>query len=263
VCDALAGRRPREALAAVRDLLAADPDNRHLQDFLHLIQVLETDQDFPPAPAARLAELKAIEPLACGLLGHRSRDLLAPLWAALAETLAGHSFDPADPDLHAAPLWVRAGRWGSARAAVEAQPNWQSHPTLVQIHAEACRQGRDLSAARRDWMGLCWEHPLAAEHALDARDLPDRPLADLWARFGDLDSPLPTSDFPAWLLCADPGLRHAVLADAAPPGPKGEAFRLLHRLVGGEDTLALRQALAGISPPLLRVYLARQGGWGG
>jgi hypothetical protein len=257
VCDALAGRRPAEALAATRDLLAAGPDNRHLQDFLRLIQALEIDQDAPQAPAARLAELKAIEPLARNLLGHRARDLLAPLWAGLAESMAGRPFDPAAPDLHAAPIWVRAGRWGAARAAVETDPDWRRHPPLVLIHAEASRQGRDLAAARRDWTGLCWDHPQEAGHALDARDLPDRLLAELWSRFGDLDPQLATGDFPAWLLCADPGLRLAVPSDAAPPGPLGEAFRLLHRLVGGEDTMALRQALAGVNPALLRVYLVR------
>ena len=256
VCEALAGRRPREALAAVRDLLCADPDNRHLQDYLHLVQVLETDPDAPPAPVARLAELKAIEPVARGLLGHRARDLLAPLWAALAETLVGRSFDPADPELHAAPLWARAGRWGPARAAVEAETNWRRYPALVQIHAEACRQGQDPSAARRDWMGLCWDHPLAAGQALDG--LADRPLGELWARFSDLDPPLATGEFPAWLLCAHPSFRLAVPADAAPPGPQGDAFRLLHRLVGGEDTLVLRRSLAAVNPALLRVYLARQ-----
>ncbi len=256
VCDALAQRRPAEALAAVRELMLADPDHRNLQGFLHLTQVLEPD---PQAqPETRLTDLEAIGPLAHSLLGHRARDLLAPLWAALAESVAGRPFDPQAPDLHAAPLWVRAGRWGPAREAVEAQPDWRDHPKLVLIHAEACRQVRDRAAAWRDWLGLCWDHPQAAEAALDARGLPDRTLADLWARFGDLDPPLSLDEFPPWLLCADPGLRHAVPPEAAPSGPRGEAFRLVHRLLGGEDGMPLRQALAGVSPALLRVYLARR-----
>ena len=71
-----------------------------------------------------------------------------------------------------------AGRaLGAARTAVEADPDWRSYPPLVLIHAEACRRALDDTAARRDWFGLCWQHPEAAAKALDARDLPDRALA--------------------------------------------------------------------------------------
>ena len=41
VCDALAERRSAQALKAIRDLQAAEPDHPRLGAFLHLIQVLE------------------------------------------------------------------------------------------------------------------------------------------------------------------------------------------------------------------------------
>jgi hypothetical protein len=106
-------------------------------------------------------------------------------------------------------------------------------------------------------LGLCWDHPLAAGQALDARDVADRPLAELWARFGGLEPTLTSADFPVWLLSSDPSLKLAVPADAALPGHKGDAFRLLYRMVGGEDTSALWRGLAEVNPAVLRVYLAR------
>lgn len=142
---------------------------------------------------------------------------------------------------------------------MEADPDWRSHPRLVLIHAEACRRALDHAAARCDWFGLCWQHPEAAAKALNARDLPDYALAGQWLRFCELDPPLDVVDFPAWLLCIEPGLRHAVHADAVPAGARGASYRLLHRLVGGEDTISLRQALAEANPGLLRFWLARRG----
>ena len=83
------------------------------------------------------------------------------------------------------------------------------------------------------------------------------PWPGKWVRFCELEPPLDVVDFPAWLLCIEPGLRHAATADAAPAGTQGEPYRLLHRLVGGEDTVSLRQALADANQGLLQAWLAR------
>ena len=252
---ALAERRPETALRALRDLTTLDPDHRHLPDFLHLIQIIDQAPD-ALTPEVRLRELAAVRPLAERLLGHRARDFLAPLWAALGANLSGHAFNPGNPGLHAAPALARAGDWGGARAAVEADPDWQRHPPLVLIHAEACHRVHDSAAARCDWVRLCWGHPKAAATALDAKNPADRRLADLWARFGDLEPPLETQDFPAWLLVADPGTASTVPVGLAPAGPLGDAFRVLHGMVRGHDDLAARRALGALRPDLLRIYLA-------
>ena len=255
---ALAERRPEAALRALRDLSDLDPDHRHRPGFLHLIQIIDQATG-TLTPEVRLLELEAVCPLAERLLGHRARDFLAPLWAALGVALSGCAFDPSAPGLHAAPALARAGDWGGARTAVEAERDWRSHPDLVLIHAEACRRGQDGAAARCDWVGLCWGHPKAAAAALDARALADRRLADLWGRFGDLEPPLETQDFPAWLLVADPGTAAAVPVELAPHGPFGDAFRLLHGMVRGQDDLTARRALGALRPDLLRIYLAGHG----
>ncbi len=200
-----------------------------------------------------------MEPEAKKLLGHGARDLLAPLWTALAEALAGQPYAPDTPRLHAAYAWIRAGRYPEAHAALESTPEWQRWPGLLIAHAETARRLGDLAAARRDWSLLCWGFPAEAERVLAARDLPDDRLRRLWLEFTDLDLDLPTEDFPAWLLVADPGTAAAVPPDLAPSLPAGDVYRLLHQLVAGADGIPQRKALGARHPDLLKLYLAALG----
>jgi len=254
---ALAERRTEQAREDVARLMRQQPGHADLHGFLRLIQAID-DSDSDVSPRERLAELDAIEPLARQLLGHRARDFLPPLWSALAEQLAGVPFDPVSPRLHASHAWMRAGRWDAARAAVEAEPHWQAEPGLLLVHAEVCWRRRDQAAARRDWMQLCWEHPLAAERAFAAPTFPDARIADLWNAFGDSDEALDTEDFPAWLLLQDPTAASAVPGDAAPMDERGSAYRLLHRLVCGAEDIDLRRQLAEADTRLLRLFLSRR-----
>jgi hypothetical protein len=254
---ALTARRIDAAHAALTRLMGLDPRHPRVRRYLGLMQSLEA---LPALQlAARLDELESVEPEARDLLGHRARDLLAPLWATLAEGLAARPFDPASPRLHAGYAWARAGRYPQARAALESQPQWQQSPALLIAHAQACRRMVDLAAVRRDWALLCWQHPAQAAQALDAKELPDPRMLQLWRQFGDTDLDLATTDFPAWLLLADPGTAAAVPPDLAPAGACGDTYRLLHRLASGEDTIAVRKALAEAAPELLRLYLDRLG----
>jgi hypothetical protein len=85
----------------------------------------------------------------------------------------------------------------------------------------------------------------------------------LWLQFSDTDLDLETVSFPAWLLIAEPATAAAVPPDLAPKGVAGEAYRLLHRMLGGEDSIPLRKSLAEASPGLLKVYLATRSGEAG
>jgi len=152
---ALAERRIERAREQVARLVRQDPHHRRLRGFLRLIQVID-DPDIM-TPGDRLQELLAIEPLARELLGHRDRDFLAPLWPALAESLAGRAFEPGAPQLHASFAWARAGRWDAVREAAE--HDWRSEPSLLLAYAAACWHRRDLGAARTDWMGCAGSIP--------------------------------------------------------------------------------------------------------
>ena len=254
VRTALTGRRIDAAHAALTRLMALDPRHPRLRRYLRLMQAVEDLPALPPAE--QLQALESMEPEARDLLGHRARDLLAPLWATLAAALADHPFDPDAPRLHAGYAWARAGRHPAARDAIESQPAWHSRPALVLAHLEACQRMVDPAAARRDWALLCWEHPLEAQRTLGTKDLGDARLRRLWIQFGDADLGLATADFPAWLLFADPGTATAVPPDLAPPGTTGDAYRLLHAMVSGADDIPRRQALAQLSPGLLKLFLA-------
>jgi hypothetical protein len=254
--DALAARQVDEARAQSALLLEQAPEHPCLKDYLRLIALLDDGASQTITADERLADLETIEPLARERLGHRARDFLAALWAELADRLAGRPFDPTAATLHASRAWARAGRWDAVRRSIEAEPDWRRHPQLLLDHAEACWRRRDPASARRDWMQLCWEHPEAAERALAASSFPDQQLAGRWNAFGDLDEPLDTEDFPAWLLLHDPAAAALVPATDAPDDDRGEAFRILCRLVGGDDAIELRRALGELHPRLLRLYLA-------
>lgn len=253
---ALAERRIDRAREQVARLARQDPHHRRLRGFLRLIQLIDDPDAMDPGD--RLRELLAIEPLARELLGHRDRDFLAPLWSALAESLAGRTFDPGFPDLHAGFAWARAGRWDAVRTAIEAEHDWRGEPALLLAHAEACWHRRDLEAARADWRWLCWEHPLEAERTFVSSRFPDRRLAELWNGFGDLEPPLDTEDFPAWLLLHEPLAAVSPAPDLLPTDERGTAYRLLQRLVTGDDDIELRRELSEIHPQLLRLFLARR-----
>ncbi|MBK1716162.1 hypothetical protein [Thiocystis violacea] len=255
---ALAERRGDAAREQVAQLMRANPRHPRLGGFLRLIQCIDAgDGQVDGNARERSAELEAIDPVARDLLGHRARDVLAVLWSDLAQQLAGEPFDPTRPQRHASHAWARAGRWDAVRDSVERLADWRERPALVRLHAESAWHRRDPVTARRDWIWLCWEHPLYAERAFVSTDFPDPWLASLWRAFGDLDPPLETEDFPAWLLLHDPTESAQVPADDAPSGERGDAYRLLRRLVGGEDDIRLRRQLDELDPRLLRLFLSR------
>jgi hypothetical protein len=145
---------------------------------------------------------------------------------------------------------------------------------LLALHAEAAWRRRDPSTAWRDWVWMCWEHPQRAERLLASPALPDAQLRQLWQAFEDLDldpasgSPpnpakcrgevLDTEDFPAWLLLHERSTAAAVPPEAAPDDERGAAYRILHRIISGDDSIALRRELDDVHPLLLRLFLARQ-----
>ncbi|WP_200327888.1 hypothetical protein [Thiocystis violacea] len=259
ISRALAERRLDDAREKTAQLMRENPRHPRLSDFLRLIQAVDELGRYQPSagPREQLVNLEAVEPVARGVLGHLARDFLAGLWAALAERLGDRPFEPAAFQLHASHAWARAGRWEAVRASVEAAPAWGDQPRLLTLHAEAAWRRHDLATARRDWMWLCWEHPVEAERALGSASFPDPWLARLWRGFRDLHDPLDTEDFPAWLLLHESiGTAH-LPADEAPPDERGEAYRLLDRLAHGDGDIALRRQLDETHPALLRAFLAR------
>jgi len=255
--NALAERRGAEvAREKVQLLMEHDPGHHAIRGFLRLIQASDEGND--SAPTERLRELEAIEPLAQHLLAYRARDFLVFQWSVLAESLARVHFNPDLPRLHASYAWSRAERWGAVSKAVEAETDWRQHPFLLHTHAGAAWRRRNLATARQDWMELCWEWPDEFERAISSSSFPDALLVDLWTRYSDADPPLETEYFPGWLLMEDRGATAAVPPDRAPLDERGRVYRLIYRLVTGDDDIEVRKELAEIHPGLFRRFLSRQ-----
>jgi hypothetical protein len=258
--EALISGRAEEARAEIGRLTAHGPSPRRVQGFLQLTAALE---DAPPlrhgrSGAARARELDEIASVAEEFLGARARDFMRALWVSLAEALAGQTFSPRDPEAHAAFAWIRAGRWASARGAIEADPEWRTHPALVCLHAEACWSLEDWTDARRDWLSLCHTDPEEAERIFAAPAFADRHLAGLWDEFGDLPGDLQTEDFPVWLMIRDPHACGVLPDEALPDDDRADAYRLLRRMARGEDGIESRQRLGELNPTLLRLYLSQE-----
>jgi hypothetical protein len=95
-----------------------------------LIDVLDSDVTTPfadhPALAAACGRINdEVAPAARRLLGEApGRAWLASCWRMVAQQAAALPFRADVSDLHAAPLWLRAGDWGEARRAVERIESW-------------------------------------------------------------------------------------------------------------------------------------------
>jgi hypothetical protein len=256
--DALLRGQAEEAMAQLGRLTAHEPSSEHVRGFLKLIALLETPslEVGPGVGALQARELAEVARIAHERLGADADEFMRGLWAGLAQGLTGQPFEPAAPEAHAAFAWAQAGRWASAREVIEAETRWQIYPALVQLHAEACWSLGDWTAARRDWLGLCCEEPELAESLFETRAFPDPHLAALWDEFGDVDGRLQTEDFPLWLMLRDPHtfglLDDGALADDA----RGEVYRLLRRMVSGDDAIECRQRLGELHPSMLELYLS-------
>lgn len=189
---------------------------------------------------------------------------LAPLWARLAERAAALPYRADASELHAAALWLRAGRFEQAALAVAGIASWRRIPAPLSWMAQAC--------CRRDGVDTHWA--LLAELAwlspqrLDAlcRSLGDPVLERLRQRFdagfeGD-GNEHDLAWFPAWLLCERPAL--AARLGQAEPGlqqPPERAMRLLLDLLHLErqgrqhDLPARRRQLRELHPALFALYM--------
>ncbi|WP_232477955.1 hypothetical protein, partial [Caballeronia calidae] len=133
---------------------------------------------------------------------------LAPSWRTLAQRATGLVYRGADPEHHAAPLWLLAGDWRAARESVESIESWWRIPAPLAWMTEAYYRADGLDAAWPLIAELAWLAP-ARIAALLAR-LGDASLDGLRRRF---DAEFPGSGevgdyawFPTWLLLVKPAL---------------------------------------------------------
>ena len=300
VLDALLRRDAATATAALSALAVVAPQDDALAPLSILIAALvaeaeaeagagantDTDTDLEPAPftaagqAAHAAQqlTDRVTPAAQAQFGARAAaPWLAVSWRQLARRAARLPFRAAQPDDHAAPLWLRVGDAAAARAATQAVAgieSWWRQPAPLAWMAQARHATDGLDATWPLLAELAW---LAAPRlGATARLLKDPLLQRLLRRFeDDFDpgSPGPTdlasSDradplawFPAWLLTEQPALLQRLRE--ARRGQDSAAERIfwqLGELLGLErqarhhELIAGRQRLRDAQPALYAAYM--------
>lgn len=249
VRSALLERRFHQARSALQRCDDADA----VAQLSQLIEALES----PPAGAAqRITWLEQhITALAQRRLGSVAKAYLAGLWSDLAAELDAVPFDPNRPLEHASHAWLRAGNAERACASIERDADWERQPALIARMARArARTGR-LAASRLAWMQLCWGHPAEAEAAL-SEDPGEYALKTHWSHFRSAELEFATSDFPAWMLVADPRHLDFVPLSALPEDAAGQAYQALSELIRRGGGMDARRRLHALHPSLLKLYLA-------
>jgi hypothetical protein len=274
--DAVLQRDAAAALAARSALAAFAPGHEALAPLGRLIEALtaaaETAPFTAPGEAAQAAERLEREavPAAQAQFGQATAAAwLAPLRQRLAERAAGLPFRAAQPEDHAAPLWLRVGGGAAAAAAAQAVagiPSWWRQPAPLAWMLQARHVEQGLDAAWPLLAELAWLAPERLGAALASLD--DALLNRLRRRFeNDFETAaLPGNDplawFPAWLLTEQPALLPRLReARAGVNGAPEQVFRLLVEALGLErqgrqrELIEVRKRLRDRQPALYAAYM--------
>ncbi|WP_259460694.1 hypothetical protein [Paraburkholderia sp. BL23I1N1] len=271
--DVLSALQRHDALAArpaLQILKREYPDDEALVALDTLVTALEercgtSFANHDTALGERETVLARLRPAAIRVMGERTALMwLAPFWDELAQRAASLSFRAAQPNAHAAPLYLQAGNWKAAESAVTRIESWRRIPAPLMWMAE-CRYRLDgLEAALPLLAELAWLSPSRFDDLL--RQLEDNSLNALRRAFdasfegtGDITD---LAWFPAWALIQKTGL--APLLKQTDPsrdtGPE-RAARLVLRLLMLEregrhhELMDSRRDLRDLHEALYRQYM--------
>jgi hypothetical protein len=270
IVRALSARNVAETQRQLDLLYGQAPNHADLAAFDRLLAALGHVDRPIDDPRQELEFLLEIIPTAKRLLGSQARDLLAPLWRQLADTLGNQPFSAAEPALHRSFALTQSQDWPRVADSIRSEPQWWSHVPLCLRLAQSCFYRQRRIEALQAWCHLCWRAPAQAADVLDQRRQPDTGITALWQRFidceedfalrgADPEPALTAADFPAWLLLHEPGLSQQLAADL-PTGntPAEENYRCVHRWIQARranrhsDEMALRKTLQANHPVLFR-----------
>lgn len=272
--DAVMSRDAAAAQRALEALAAGCPDDLALVEAPCLVAELVVGVapafDDPVTAAAAVTWMdEQIAPAAFRLLGaSASAAWLRLCWCDLARRAATLPFTPADSATHAAALWLRAGDWAAAAAAVESVESWRRIPLPLVWMAQARWYRLGSDAVWPLLAELAWIAPQRLPGLL--RSLPDTRLHRLLRRFEtdfavDTDlhaEPAKWAWFPAWALVDDPQLAQPMAsAEATDSSSAQQGYVLVRSLQHLErqgrhsDIVGARQRLRGLSPALFASYM--------
>ncbi|AMN47420.1 hypothetical protein ACG33_09990 [Steroidobacter denitrificans] len=275
IAAALCARDAVEARRRLDRLYVQAPTHADLATFDQLLAALEHLESPVASPRQEMQALLGITPGAKRLLGTQARDLLAPLWSRIGQSLATVAFAPQEPELHASFAFAQAQDWRNVEFSILGEPQWWLYaPLCLHLAYSAVHRGRRIEALAA-WAQLCWLAPEHAAAEFERRQQPDRGIAALWQRFLEMEDALERQtgrsgndslcleecldarDFPAWLLMHEPGLVQQLPEDLPrSDGPGERHYRCVHRLIQArraeraDEELALRTALRHAHPAL-------------
>ncbi|HXZ09109.1 MAG TPA: hypothetical protein VEI25_13745 [Paraburkholderia sp.] len=271
VLEPLQRREAVSARTALERLAAEYPDDGALPAMTVLVRELERGSRAPFPDHGALASARRhledeVTPAAGRVLPAQTiRSWLAPCWRALAQAAESLPFRGANADSHAAPLWLLAGDWTAAIAAVEGVESWWRIPAPLAWMTEARYRTEGLDAAWPLLAELAWLAP--ARFASLLTILGDASLDALRRRFdaafpgtGEVDD---YAWFPAWLLLDKPALAGRLgearvqrnQAASRATALLGEILRREHE--GDQHELvSLRQEFSGLHGGLFEAYMA-------
>ncbi len=270
-----------EAGAAWQRFTVEYPLDQSLGALTVLIGALaqRTPAAFPDHDALREACRKLtgeVEPAALRLFGEKAgAEWLASLWREMAQRAAPLAFVAARHEDHSAPLWLRAGDWAQATAAVEGIESWRRIPAPLAWMAEARYRTGSLNGHEGDVDGnwcllteLAWLSPARFDAITKRLADPtiDRLRKKFDANFEGMDESAGEAGdlawFPAWVLTEEPSLAHGL--GQAQPSQHTEperAMRLVLDLLSLErqgrhhDIVAKRKRLRDAHPSLFAAYM--------
>ena len=214
---------------------------------------------------ARLKMLEVVGPAAMRVFRPKvGMDWFGPLWKDLAQRATRLPFKSDCEQEHFAALWLNAGEWATAMAAVKTIPSWRRIPAPLAWMVRANLEVMGLQATWGMLAELAWLSPQRfIELVQHARDPLLKQLVDKFeANFEGSGDPADMAWFPAWVLTERPSLA-ALLAmaqrsrDSAPE----QAMRLMVELLGLErqgrhhEIVVKRKALRDLHEALFSQYM--------
>lgn len=208
---------------------------------------------FPSVPAARRAFGDALGVAWC-----------KPLWRAIAEAATQLPFHREMPEWHAAPLWMRAADWASARESIHRIESWRRIPVTLAWMAETVYRLEGLESAWPLLAELGWLSPSKLGALIPM--LEDSPLLALRRAFdSNFDGEGTIDDlawFAAYAITEKPGLAaHLRVCEPSTRTLPEKGMRILLELLTLEregrqhDLIERRKTLRGMHSGLFDAYM--------
>lgn len=242
---------------ALAEMVQIQADHEVQADAEHLVGALAW-LGRPVADSAELLELleEELQTRAARFFGPADgQRFVQPFWRHLLAALEGAEFDPHQPGLHASAVAEKLGDWEAVIRAIEALETATEHAVLMIRLARAGLAGGRREIGLAALSQLCWRHPEAAADFLERCE--DVQISRRLESFWDLEPPLPTALFPAWLLATDLPMPE-IAPKQCPDQPEVRAWAIIRRLGKDSQDISARECLQREQPLLFGHWLKRR-----